>query len=401
MLDLGSPILLEGDISGALSVFGPGPDVCPEEWMLQNPGLLLNVLSAFRDAGADILPAMTFGANVLTLSDYEMGSEAPRLNTRLAELTATAAPQVTVAGGLAPAGHPPEPFGPLPFTDLIDTYAEQSLILKDAGAGLILIQGMETLCEARAAVLGARQSRLPIFVTLTIDDSGKTSAGCDPLAALVCLQELGISAFGLQCDDGPQALLEPLRRLAPHAKVPLIARPGMEGIDPEEVSRSCWELLAAGVRILGGGRGATPDHMRALRILLDHFDYQSFPPPKPSEDPAVLLADECNVYYIEEGAEYSPPIDCSAELTTDILNAEEANPDLLLFHLRDVQDAYHLAQSVHLAHTAVCLKADNEEALEVALLYYCGRAAIHRECGVNPNSLELLAKGYGAVVLPM
>ncbi len=399
MLDLESPILLEGDISGALSVFGPGPDVCPEEWLLQNPGLLLNVLSAFRDAGADVLPAMTFGANVLSLSDYEMGAEAYRLNTRLAELTATAAPQVTVAGGLAPAGHPPEPFGPLPYTDLIDTYAEQALILRDAGVGLILIQGMESLCEARAAVLGARQSRLPILVTLTIHDSGMTSMSCDPLAALICLQELGISAFGLQCDDGPHALLEPLRRLAPYAKVPLIARPGLEGIAPEEVSCSCWELLAAGARILGGGRGATPDHMRALRILLDDFDYLSFPPPKPSEDPAVLLADEEDVYYIEEGAIYSPPIDCSAEISTHILNAEEANPDLLLFHLQNVQDAYNLGQNIHLAHTAVCLKADNEEALEIALLYYSGRASIHGESRVSRESLELLAQGYGAVVL--
>lgn len=399
MLDLESPMLLEGDITGALSVFGPGPDVCPEEWLVQNPGLLLNVLSAFRDAGADVLPAMTFGANVLTLSDYEMGDEAHRLNTRLAELTATAAPQVAVAGGLAPAGHPPEPFGPLPYTDLIDTYAEQALTLRDAGAGLILIGGMETLCEARAAVLGARQSRLPVLVTLAIDDSGMTPMGSDPLAALICLQELGIFAFGLQCDAGPQALLEPLRRLAPFAKVPLMARPGMEGFAPEEVSCSCWELLAAGARILGGGPGATPDHMRALRILMDDFDYTSFPPPKPSQDPAVLLADEGDVYYIEEGTVSSPPIDCSTEISTHILNAEESDPDLLLFHLRDVQDAYNLGQNIHLAHTAVCLWADSEEALEIALLYYSGRAAISADSKVDAQTLELLAQGYGAVVL--
>ncbi len=399
MLDLESPMLLEGDIRGALSAFGPGPDVCPEEWLVQNPGLLLNVLSAFRDAGADVLPAMTFGANVLTLSDYEMGDEARRLNTRLAELTATAAPQVVVAGGLAPAGHPPEPFGPLPYTDLIDTYAEQALTLRDAGAGLILIGGMETLCEARAAVLGARQSRLPVLVTLAIDDSGMTPMGSDPLAALICLQELGISAFGLQCDAGPQALLEPLRRLAPFAKVPLMARPGMEGFAPEEVSCSCWELLAAGARILGGGPGATSDHMRALRILMDDFDYTSFPPPRPSQDPAIRLADEGDVYYIEEGTVYSPPIDCSAEISTHILNAEEADPDLLLFHLRDVQDAYNLGQNIHLAHTAVCLRADSEEALEIALLYYSGRAAISADSKVDAQTQELLAQGYGAVVL--
>lgn len=398
MLELDRPLLLDGEMSEGWRAFVPGPETCPEEWLLEHPGLVLTTLAACREGGADLLTSPTLGANVLALSEHEKGENFFSINLQLAELTRTAAPELPVLGGLGPSGHLFEPFGPLPYTDLIDTYAEQALALKEGGVQGLLIQDMPSLGEARAALLGARQAHLPVLVSLTLGEDGKTQAGDDPLGVLICLQELGIAAFGLG-GDSPEELLLPLRRIAPYAKVPLMAFPGLGEVPPEEVSKACWELLAAGARILGGGRGAVPEHMGALRILLDEFDDEAFPPPPPSQDPALLLSNGSEVYYLEGETIFSQPIAVTPEVSGAILEEEGKPIDALLFRLEeDIREAWHLGQHLHLCHTAVCFEAEREEALEMALLYYSGRALIRSDT-IHPSTLLALAEGYGAVVV--
>ena len=69
---------------------------------------------------------------------------------------------------------------------------------------------------------------MPIFVTFTCDENGRSISGGDVTAALVVLQGMGIDAFGLNCSAGPEQMLPQLRRLREYARVPLIAKPNAD-----------------------------------------------------------------------------------------------------------------------------------------------------------------------------
>ena len=78
---------------------------------------------------------------------------------------------------------------------------------------------MTSLRHARAAVLACRDFGLPVFVTMVVDDEGRTAENNSLLSCLVTLQELGISAFGLNCSAFPADMTEFFEELAPFAKI--------------------------------------------------------------------------------------------------------------------------------------------------------------------------------------
>ena len=58
----------------------------------------------------------------------------------------------------------------------------------------------------RAAVLAARTTDLPVFVTIAVDESGRTVTGSSLLPVVITLQAMGVDAIGLNC------LLDPMPR---------------------------------------------------------------------------------------------------------------------------------------------------------------------------------------------
>jgi len=391
-MELKLPLLLDGDISHAYAD-KVGQDDCVQQWILDHRDEALALADAHAAAGADMLLTPTGGMNTLLALEQVW-----KLNAALVTLTGRAGGNRPVAGTIVSTGHLHEPFGPMPYTDLIDTYAEQAIELALAGADYLLLRDMRTLGDARAVVLGARQAERPVFVSVRLEGAqASASADMDPLAALLCLQELGVCAFGVYHPD-PEALARILARLAPHARVPLMAGVPLDGRTAEELHRDCFELLAAGARVLFTGEGIGPEHTKVLRRLLDSFDYAAFSLPERPEDTPLLLTDETQVYYLEEDFTASEEIGCGLDMSEAILADEDQNTDALLFHVRSIDDAYRLGQNAHMAGKAVILLAESEEALEMALLYYRGRALVDSRSDVPPMTMKALAKGYGAIV---
>ena len=394
-MDWKLPLLLDGDVSGMLS--GLSQEECPQQHMLENQAQAIELLRGHREAGADLLRAPTGGLNTLELSPYSLMGEARRLNLEIVDMTRKAAgDECRVAGVIRSTGYRPEPFGPLPYTDLIDTYAEQALELSAAGVELLVLEGMRTVGDARAAVLGARQAGLPLLMVMDACDEGGKAREMDPLAALLCLQELGLSGFGLIHREGEDTA-GVLERLAPYALIPLLVQ--LEGgrQTAEELAKEGFELLAAGARMLAGGAGVTPEHIRGLRRLLDDFDFGAFPLPEGLDDTPLLLTGEGRVYYLEEDFTTSSEIACAMDMSEAILTAEDEGTDALLFRVESVEDAFLLGNNIHMAGTAVSILAGTEEALEMALLYYPGRALVDTRSDISPRVLEELVKGYGAI----
>ena len=222
------PVLLDGATGTNLQKAGMPVGVCPEQWILENSEVLIDLQKQYVEAGTDILFAPTFTASRIKLKEYGLEDHLEEMNRKLVALSKEAAKgtNALVAGDLTMTGEQLYPLGDLMFEDLVDVYKEQAKIIAEAGADLFVVETMMSLQECRAAVLAIREvCDLPVMVSLTYNEDGRTLYGTDPVTAVVVMQSLGADAVGMNCSTGPEAMLEPIAKMAEYAAIPLLAKP--------------------------------------------------------------------------------------------------------------------------------------------------------------------------------
>ena len=161
-------MILDGATGSNLQAAGMKIGVCPEQWILQNPDVLLSLQREYVKAGADIIYAPTFTANRVKLAEYGLEGQLWEINQKLVTLSKEAAEgQALVAADISMTGLQLYPIGDLRFEELVDVYKEQVLALEAAGVDLYVVETMMSLQECRAAVIAIREcSDRPILVTL-------------------------------------------------------------------------------------------------------------------------------------------------------------------------------------------------------------------------------------------
>ena len=406
------PLLLDGATGSELLRRGMPAGSCAEAWVLQHPEVLLELQRAYVSAGAEVLLAPTFGANAVRLEEHGLPGKVEEYNLRLVELSRQAAGgKVLVAGDLAPTGKFIEPFGEYTFEKLVDVYTEQAAALEKAGVDLFLVETTMTMAEARAAVLAIRSvSERPVLVSFTCDENGRTLSGTDVLAALIVMQGMGVSAFGLNCSSGPDRMLEQIRRLSPYARVPLLAKPNAglpEMVDgravyhcpPEEFASYTRALAEAGVRVFGGCCGTTPAHIAALKAAVDAIDFAAFPAVE--HDPDVIpCASETEARFITPDVDVGEEIQCSSDLMEDILEAEEERPQgALKIEIMEEDDLELFAENQYVIKDPLCISTDVPELLEGALRLFQGRAFWDGTQELDGAFLEQMRDRYGLILL--
>ncbi|MGM9607306.1 MAG: homocysteine S-methyltransferase family protein [Oscillospiraceae bacterium] len=411
-IPLSTPILLDGATGTQLQQRGMPQGVCTETWVLEHPEALLDLQRAYVEAGSQVLMAPTFGANRANLAHHGITGKTAELNKALVALSKQAAGgKALVAADLSPTGLFIPPFGETPFDELVDIYAEQARACAEAGADLFAVETTMTMPEARAAVLAVKSvTDKPVWVTFTCDENGRTLSGTDVLAALIVMQGLGVSAFGLNCSTGPETMLEQLRRLTPYATVPLIAKPnaGLPETEngktvyrcpPEEFVGYVEQMAAAGVRIFGGCCGTTPEHIAALKDAVAGVDFSRFTPPE--RDPDVIpCASEKEARFITPDVDVGEPIECTPDLMEDILDAEEESPQgALKIAILEQDDLDIFAENQYVVKDALCIYSDVPELLEGALRAYQGRAFWDGTGEIEPEFLQKMSQKYGLILL--
>lgn len=406
------PLLLDGATGSELLRRGMPAGSCAEAWVLQHPEVLLELQRAYVSAGAEVLLAPTFGANAVRLEEHGLPGKVEEYNLRLVELSRQAAGgKALVAGDLAPTGKFIEPFGEYTFEKLVDVYTEQAAALEKAGVDLFLVETTMTMPEARAAVLAIRSvSERPVLVSFTCDENGRTLSGTDVLAALIVMQGMGVSAFGLNCSSGPDRMLEQIRRLSPYARVPLLAKPNAglpEMVDgravyhcpPEEFASYTRALAEAGVRVFGGCCGTTPAHIAALKAAVDAIDFAAFPAVE--HDPDVIpCASETEARFITPDVDVGEEIQCSSDLMEDILEAEEERPQgALKIEIMEEDDLELFAENQYVIKDPLCISTDVPELLEGALRLFQGRAFWDGTQELDSAFLEQMRDRYGLILL--
>lgn len=398
------PLLLDGATGTELIRRGMAAGVCTEQWVLDYPGVLVGLQREYVGIGAQVLMAPTFGANRILLEAHGIHGKVDEYNRRLVALSQEAAGgKALVAGDMAPTGQAIHPFGSVTFEELIDMYAEQAAALAEAGVDLFCLETFTTMHEARAALLAVRSvSNKPVWVSFTCDDNGRGVLGTDVLAAMIVMQGMGASAFGLNCTSGPDCVCTQLRRLFPYARLPLIAKPSagvIDRMDPEGVAAWVPALAQAGARIFGGCCGTSPAHLDAISKALGEVDFTQFTPPK--QDPDVIpCASEKEARFITPDVDVGEVIPCSSNLLEDILEAEESSPQgALKIAVLEEDDVDIFSEEQYAIKDALCLSTDVPELLERALRIYQGRAFWDNTEDIEPEFLDEMRRKYGLVLL--
>lgn len=316
-------LILDGATGSNLQERGMPTGVCPEEWILEHRDVMKGLQMEYILAGSDAVYAPTFSGNRIKLGEYGLQDRLAEMNRELVQIsqeaiseararmrtemqrqsgtametagTAYQPPQTQtgtseemdgtdqaaerplyVIGDLTMTGQQVEPMGPLPFEELIAIYREQIQALVEAGVDLLVVETMMSLQECRAAVIAAGEvCDLPVMVTLTFDEDGRTLFGTDPETAALVLTSMGVDAVGVNCSTGPKQMCDVVRRMAKYADIPIVAKPNaglpsLQGektvydMDAPEYAQGMMELVEAGADILGGCCGTTPGHIGML-----------------------------------------------------------------------------------------------------------------------------------------
>lgn len=303
-------IVLDGATGTNLQKAGMPIGVCPEEWILEHPETLIALQMDYINAGSNIIYAPTFSGNRIKLAEYGKENALEAMNTKLVELSKEAVAKTGyrayVAGNLTMTGRQLYPIGTMMLEELIDVYKEQIACLVKAGVDLLVVETMMSLPEARAALIAAKETcDLPVIVSMTFNEDGRTLYGTTPEAAVVTLQSLGADAIGVNCSTGPEEMIPLVERMVSYANVPIMAKPnaGMpELVDgetvyamtPEQFAEHGRNLVLAGASMIGGCCGTTKEHITALSQVVRLLQV-----PVVSEEKQRVLASERQVLSID------------------------------------------------------------------------------------------------------
>ena len=174
-------------------MMGIKPGTPPEDLVMDNPGIILNLATAFVEAGSDIILTCTFGGTGLRMQESKYAGRAPEVNARAVELAQEAAAKgrdVLVAGSIGPTGALMKPYGPMNPEDAVATFAEQAKALAEGGVDLLVIETMFAFDETDAAFKAARSvTDLPIVVSVSYDRGVATMMGVKPKDVVKKYQE--------------------------------------------------------------------------------------------------------------------------------------------------------------------------------------------------------------------
>ena len=430
------PVFLDGATGSNLQKAGMPTGVCPEQWILDHPDVIVDLQKRYIEAGTQILYAPTFSGNRIKLEEYGLADKIVEINTKLVQLCKEAAgDKGLVCDDMTMTGESLEPMGDLELEELIDIYKEQAKILYEAGVDLFVVETMMSLAETRAAVLAIKETcDLPVMVSMTFDEKGKTLYGNTPEGCMVVLQSLGADIVGINCSTGPEKMAEMVRQMKKYANVPILAKPNaglpqmVDGetvydMGPEEFASFGPMLMEAGASVLGGCCGTTPEHI--ARLVETTKDI--VPVPVMKEHKRVLASEralqeiDINGPFLVIGERINPTgkkalQESLRQGSMDVVCDMAEEQEEMGAHILDINMGMNgidekammleAIQEVTMTTTLpLCIDSSHVDIIEAALRHYPGRALIN-SISLEKEKFEKLlpiAKKYGAmfILLPL
>jgi homocysteine S-methyltransferase len=255
---------------------------CFDELNLSSSALVREIHQEYVRAGSEVIETNTYGASRARLAGFGLAGQVGEINragVRLAREAAAERDDVFVAGAVGPLGVRIEPLGPLSCAEAGEIYTEQIAALVEAGVDLLVFETFSNLTELDQALKAARRVAGPemmLVAQVTIDDEGNLHDGTSTESFTRHLDAAPADIIGLNCSVGPKAMFETAERMRGFTAKPLSAMPNaghptkVEGramylSSPEYMAQYARRMLWAGVKIVGGCCGTTPEHIKAIR----------------------------------------------------------------------------------------------------------------------------------------
>ena len=409
-----------------LQAYGLEPGEPPALLAVTNPELITSIHRQYVEAGADILYANTFGTNRYKLEGYGY-SPGQIIDSAIKAARAACKEDTLVALDVDPLGELLEPMGTLTFEEAYDAFCEVVKQGEASGADLIVIETMTDLYEVKAAVLAAKeQTNLPVMVSMTFEETGRTFTGTSIECMTAVLEGLGVGAVGINCSLGPVEIFPLAEKMCQLTDLPVFVKPnaglpdprtGAYTIGPEEFARAMAEYRHLGIAMAGGCCGTTPDYIARMKAVFAGMERKQRTPS--ARESCVCSATNCAAIdhvtvigerinptgkkrlkqaLIEEDYDY---------LLSQAVQQADAGAQVLDVNvgIPDIEEARVLPAVVKKiqAVTDLPLQIDSSDpaAIEAALRVYNGKAIVNSVNGEEKSLSSILpvVKKYGAAVV--
>jgi 5-methyltetrahydrofolate--homocysteine methyltransferase len=269
---------------------------CTEVLVFTQPKIIEDIHRAYLEAGADVLETDTFNANAISLGEFGLQEHVAELNKAAAAIARRAADDYTrrnpgkprfVAGSIGPTnkslslGVKVEDPGhrDVTFDQMVANYKEQVRALIDGGVDLLLPETsfdtlvMKACLFAIDEVLEERGTRLPVMISGTIFDNGRTLSAQPVEAFYYSVAHFDALSVGLNCAVGIDLMRPHVERLSEICRTRVSCYPnagmpdGFGGFTGDlrhtaavlgECARNGW------LNIVGGCCGTTPEWIAAI-----------------------------------------------------------------------------------------------------------------------------------------
>jgi 5-methyltetrahydrofolate--homocysteine methyltransferase len=431
---------------------------CTEALVLTQPALIDEIHRAYLDAGADIIETCTFNATPLALTEFNLQEHVAEINRTAAEIARRAADDFMrrdpdrprfVAGSIGPTnktlyiepGHEPPDSRSHSFDDFVATYTSQIAALDAGGVDLLTVETGNDILILKACLVALEKYfaehnvRLPVIVSGTIYDNGRTLLAQTPEAFYVSVAHFDALAVGFNCGVGADLLRGPVESLAAVSRKPISVYPnaglpdGMGGFtgDRDRTAALMGEFARNGwVNLVGGCCGTTPDWIAAIGQAVE-----GVAPRKAPELPAwsyycgnevlvvrpetnfVMIGERCNITgslkfkrLIKDG-NYEAAVQVAREQVQNGANILDINMDADLIDSEEAMTRFLrlLANEPDLARVSLMIDSSKWSVLEAGLKCVQGKAIVNsislKEGEEKFLEQARLVKRYGAAAVVM
>jgi 5-methyltetrahydrofolate--homocysteine methyltransferase len=431
---------------------------CTEALVLAQPKIIDDIHRAYLDAGADIIETCTFNATPLALTEFGLQEHVAEINRTAAEIARRAADDWTrrdpdrprfVAGSIGPTnktlyiepGREPPDTRSFSFDDFMTSYTAQVEALVAGGVDLLAVETGNDILILKACLVAierffaGRNVRLPVIVSGTIYDNGRTLLAQTPEAFYVSVAHFDALAVGFNCGVGADLLRGPVESLAGISRKPIAVYPnaglpdGMGGFtgDRDRTAALLGEFARNGwVNIVGGCCGTTPEWIAAIGRAVAGVAPRKVPD-RPAwsyycgnevlilrpETNFVMIGERCNITgslkfkrLIKEG-DFDAAVAVAREQLQNGANVLDVNMDADLIDSEEAMTRFLrlIANEPELARIPVMIDSSKWSVIEAGLKCIQGKAIVNsislKEGKAKFLEQARLVKQYGAAAVVM
>jgi len=260
------------------------------EVALLNPGALHELHTEFREAGADVLQALTFYASRDKLATVGLENKLEDLNRAAVRIAKEAAGDRCLVAGNLSLTWMYEPGNAAAADRVRRTFDEQLAVQVEEGVDFIVGETFSWLGEALLAVERAKKTGLPVMVTICFENKDETADGKSAADAAKALADAGADIVGMNCLRPPEHLLGPMEQMrravtgylacqpvayrTPRNQPDFTSLPEFPlGLDPLQLTRKemgdyALRAREIGINYIGACCGAVAIHIREMARAL-------------------------------------------------------------------------------------------------------------------------------------